>query len=679
MPNQLINETSPYLLQHAENPVNWYPWGSKALNKAQEENKPIFLSIGYAACHWCHVMEHESFENPEIARLLNEYFVSIKVDREERPDLDGIYMNAVVTMTGQGGWPMSVFLTPQCEPFYGGTYFPPVRRHGMPAFSEVLHAIIKSWGSESAEMIRVGQDLAKHIRESSAWGARTSSTLRPAILQQATQALLNTYDWTYGGWGRAPRFPQPMSLEFLLTQSTRGNAQALQAAVHALDQMSRGGMYDVVGGGFHRYSTDDSWLTPHFEKMLYDNGQLAQVYLHAYLLTGKTSFRQVCTETLDFIAREMTHAEGGFFSSLDADSEGQEGIFYVWSAEEIERSLADEEDRQLFYRVYPVTRMGIFEGKNILQRTIPIEELAVQLDLDPGQLANRLSSIRDQMYAARSRRVRPLTDDKVLVSWNAMTLSAFAQAARYLKNAEYLQIARKNAAFLLRDMYQQGRLLRAWRDGQARHNGFLEDYACLIIALLDLYQSDPDLTWYASAVMLAEDMLENFSDPQNGFFDTRQDHGQSIAQPKEIQDNATPSGNALAAAALLRLASYSERADWRTAVEGTLGAIQDLLVRHPTAFAYWLQAVDLAVGPMQQIAMIGPQDAPETIAMLNHIWRTYRPRAVFAAAETQIDTGAPGLLYNRGMIMGKPTTYICEEFTCNLPITNAAELKQQIE
>lgn len=679
MPNQLIHETSPYLLQHAENPVNWFPWGEEALKKAREENKPIFLSIGYSACHWCHVMAHESFEDPQIARLLNDHFVSIKVDREERPDLDSIYMNAVVAMTGQGGWPMSVFLTPQTEPFYGGTYFPPTRRYGMPSFGEVLRAIVQSWENESSEILRVGRDLAKHLHETSAWTAQPSSGVRPEVIEQAAQALIDAYDWNVGGWGRAPLFPQPMALEFLLLAASRGQEKALETAGHALERMSRGGMYDVVGGGFHRYSTDSAWLVPHFEKMLYDNAQLAQVYLHAYLVTGKAHFRRVCTETLDFLLREMTHPEGGFFSSLDADSEGEEGKFYTWTKAEVDQALAAGQDRELFSRVYPLSPTGNFEGKHILQRTEAFDRVAAQVGLTEDELSRQLDGIHHKLYQARSARVRPLTDDKVLVSWNALALRAFAEAARYLNREDYLEAARNNARFLLSACYRGTRLLRAWRDGSARHNAYLEDYAGLILGLLELYQSDPDITWYEAAVRLAEDMLANFRDPQGGFFDTREDHGELITRPKDIQDNATPAGNALAAGALLRLSAFSERPDLNSIAEDMLGSVQNLLVQHPTAFAYWLQDLDFAVGPVRQIAVVGPRTDSQTVGMIEHVWHAFRPRTVLAAAEPAALTNAPGLLRDRNMIQGKTTVYICEGFTCNFPINTLQGLKEQLD
>ena len=686
MPNRLIKETSPYLLQHASNPVDWFAWGTEALQKAREENKPIFLSIGYAACHWCHVMAHESFEDPETAGLLNEYFVSIKVDREERPDLDSIYMNAVVALTGQGGWPMSIFLTPQGEPFYGGTYFPPTRRYGMPSFREVLRAIARSWTDEKAEIQRVSEQLTEHLRASSDWNPGTTETsannaLTAQTLRQAAQALLKSYDWEMGGWGSAPRFPQPMALEFLLMQATRGHENALEAASHALEKMSQGGMYDLVGGGFHRYSTDNQWLVPHFEKMLYDNGQLAIAYLHAYLLTRNPAFRKVCMETLDFIQREMTGPGGGFYSSLDADSEGEEGKFYIWTKEEIDQALLDDEDRRLVSQVYPVKSGGNFEGKTILQRTGTLEVTAAHLNLPVADLLTRLERIHRSLLDARSKRTRPQTDDKVLVSWNALALRAFAEAARFLKHPGYLATAQKNASFLLEELYLQGHLRRSWRAGQASQPAFLEDHAGLILALLSLYQSDPNPRWYHAAVRLAEDMNSHFHDPRGGFFDTRPEHGHLITRPKDIQDNATPSGNALAASALLHLSAFSGAADWQAQAENALLAMQEQMVRYPTAFGFWLQGLDFAIGPVNQVAVIGSQQNPLTGQMLAYLWQDYRPRMVVAAAEDEANLvqDAPNLLRGRRPIDGKPTAYVCQGFTCKLPVTSLEDLQKQLD
>jgi uncharacterized protein len=677
MPNRLKDETSPYLLQHAENPVDWYPWGPEALDRAKAEDKPIFLSVGYAACHWCHVMAHESFENPKIASLLNKSFVSIKVDREERPDIDSIYMNAVVAMTGQGGWPMSVFLTPDGEPFYGGTYFPPTRRYGLPSFEDVLQAVIRAWETDRAEIVESSQKLADHLKEASRWDAAGSGTLQKDMIQRATQTLIDTYDWKQGGWGSAPRFPQPMALEFLMLQATRGNEKALEAVVNNLAIISRGGLYDVVGGGFHRYSTDDAWLVPHFEKMLYDNAQLALAYLHAYLLTGRADFHRICTETLDFILREMAHPDGGCYSSLDADSEGVEGKYYVWMPGEIEAALPDAADRDLLAQVYPLTDAGNFEGKTILQRTEPLAEIAGKIGMREENLSTRLDAIHKQLYAFREQRVRPGTDDKVLVMWNSLVLRALAEAARYLHRADYLEAARKNAHFLLSGMVVDGQLMRAWRDGKARSPAYLEDHAGLILGLLALYQTDPDPRWYTAAERLVVEMQSHFRDPQGGFYDTRADQPALITRPKDIQDNATPSGNALAANALLRMAAYSEQPEWQAQAEAMLATVQELMVRHPTSFAMWLQALDFASGPVQQVAVIGAPRSPETQALLDVLWKEYRSRLVAAAGPGGTDT--PELLQERGMLQGKPTAYVCQNFTCNMPVNTPEGLRQQLK
>ena len=676
MPNQLAHETSPYLLQHANNPVDWMPWGKEAFDKAQKEDKPVFLSIGYAACHWCHVMAHESFEDPAVADILNQHFVSIKVDREERPDVDSVYMNAVVTMTGQGGWPMSVFLTPQGEPFYGGTYFPPQPRHGLPAFSEVLLAASRAWIENQGEIRKTGSQLAAHLAAFSNWGTDSSESLRTNVLEQSTQSLLNAYDWQFGGWGRAPRFPQPMSLEFLLLQSTRGNKKALDAAVHNLTLMDRGGMYDVVGGGFARYSTDDRWLVPHFEKMLYDNAQLALVYLHAGLLNGSQALLATCTQTLDFIMRELTHPSGGFFSSLDADSEGEEGKFYAWSLAELQSILADEFD--WFRQVYDLPKAEDFDGDILLRRRASLPDLAFALDISEQAISSRLDPLHHRLLEARATRVRPATDDKILIAWNGLALRAFAEAARYLNRADYLAAAQKNADFLLNEMYHDGRLFRAWRDGKARHPGFLEDYAALIIGLLALYQSDSNLRWYLSATELAKVMLAFFKDEQGGFYDTPSDLDDLFTRPKDYQDNATPSGNALAAYVLLQLAEFGAEDDYRSIAMEVLATLQDGFVKQPTAFGMWLQVVDFAVGPVDQVAVVEPDNLSGENPLLNKIWSRFRPRLVAARSAYPPPDGAPALFADRSPLQGKPTAFACHGFVCKLPVTDPKELEDQL-
>ena len=684
MPNRLSNENSPYLLQHANNPVNWYPWGKAALEKARREDKPIFLSVGYAACHWCHVMEHESFEDVETAEIMNQHFVNIKVDREERPDIDTIYMQAVVAMTGQGGWPMSVFLTPEGEPFYGGTYFPPEPRYRMPAFRQILLSIAQIWRDERDKVLQSSQTLTRQLQQTFNTPDTAENEIGPQTLEQATAHLMQAYDQKYGGWGQAPKFPQPMAIEFLLRQATRGNQAArgnqtaLEIATHALRAMAQGGIYDVVGGGFARYSVDAHWLVPHFEKMLYDNAQLALAYLHAYLLTGEALFRRICEETLDFTLREMTHPQGGFYSSLDADSEGEEGKFYIWTLEEIQEVIPDPGEASFFLAAYGVTQSGNFEGKNILQRVLDDEQLAEEFDLQRDDVPNKLAQLHDLLLKKRAGRIRPGTDDKVLTFWNAMMLTAFAEAGRYLHRDDYTQVAERNAEFLLENLYREDRLLRSWRNGQAQYNAYLEDYASLILALLALYQTDSNLRWYAAAKKLGAEMLAHFSDPAGGFFDTRDDHEALLLRPKDLQDNATPSGNALAATALLQLAAYELNTQWHDHAEKMLSTLALQMVRYPTGFAQWLCAADRAIGPSREVAMIGERNHPETQQLLDALWQSYRPRTLSAHTPYPAPEAAPEILKKRPLQNKRPTAYVCQGFTCQNPVNTPAEMLAQL-
>jgi hypothetical protein len=678
MPNHLLQENSPYLLQHANNPVEWYPWGKEALARARTENKPIFLSIGYAACHWCHVMEHESFENPDTAELMNKSFVNIKVDREERPDLDSIYMQAVVAMTGQGGWPMSVFLTPDLKPFYAGTYFPPVRRYNMPSFREVLLSVTRVWESDQTQVQQSGTKITEHLLSTNNLVFQ-GGELNPKQLDQAAFSLAQAYDWKYGGWGNAPKFPQPMAIEFLLRKATRGDKFALEIAVHALRAIAKGGMYDVIGGGFARYSTDNEWKVPHFEKMLYDNAQLALVNLHAYLITRDSHFRRICEETLDFVIREMTHQDGGFYSSLDADSEGEEGKFYVWTKEQIQQALVATEDITFFNAAYGVTEKGNFEGQTVLQRAIDNAQLSERFEIPPDAVVSRLSGLHARLLKAREQRVRPGTDDKVLVAWNALTLATFAEAARYLNRSDYLTVATRNAQFLWSQLRSGNRLLRSWRNGQARHNAYLEDYAALALGFISLYQTDPQRCWIDSAKELVVELISRFQDPAGGFFDTSNDHENLLYRPKEIQDNATPSGNALATYALLQLAAYTGHGEYRDIAETNLASIQDLAARYPTAFAQWLIALDFASGPVFELVVIGDHTNAQTQSLVNVVWENFRPRMVYAGMYSALEENYLPLFQDRKMLEGLPTAYICQQFTCKQPVQTAALLRKQLE
>lgn len=685
MANRLANENSPYLLQHADNPVDWFPWSSEALERAQREDKPIFLSIGYAACHWCHVMAHESFEDKTTADLMNRYFVNIKVDREERPDLDSIYMSAVVAMTGHGGWPMSVFLTPAGQPFFGGTYFPPARRYNLPSFQDVLQSVARLWRDDRERLLHSSNEITQHLLSAQLTDL-PFDLLDTATLNSSALGLAQTYDWKYGGWGGAPKFPQPMVIEFLLRRAGRGDKLALDIATHALDAMARGGMYDVIGGGFSRYSTDNRWLVPHFEKMLYDNAQLARVYLHAFMLRRKPAYQQVCVETLDFLATEMLDPAGGLYSSLDADSEGQEGKYYLWDFEEVRTALSELtwsekalDPAQFFIAAYAITPSGNFEGRTVLQRALTDEQLAEQFGLTAEQISPLLSEIHAALRRVRDQRVRPATDNKVLVAWNALALIAFSEAARYLNRNDYLEKARNNARFILKYLYQEGHLFRSWRNGQARHTAYLEDYASLIRGLISLYQSDPDPRWYRSAFQLTEEMVQHFLDPNGGFYDTRDDHDTLLLRPKNIQDNATPSGSSLAAQALLEMAHYTGKSEWREMAEEMLGKIQTVALRHPTAFANWLNGLDFAILPSREVAILGGLRDENTLALKDALWSSYRMDLLAAISDYPPPADTPELLQNRSLSNGRPTAYVCKDFVCSLPVNTPQELLLQLE
>ncbi|MFQ5407794.1 MAG: thioredoxin domain-containing protein [Anaerolineales bacterium] len=686
MPNQLANETSPYLLQHQDNPVDWRPWGAAALARARAEDRPIFLSIGYAACHWCHVMAHESFEDPATAALMNEHFVNIKVDREERPDLDSIYMNAVVALTGQGGWPMSVFLTPDGVPFYGGTYFPPAPRHGLPSFSDVLRSVSEAWRNRRDEIEDGGQNILQHIsRDEFAALNKGASQLSIATLDEATKAVWNGFDWRNAGWGGAPKFPQPMTLEFLLRQHHRtGDPLALEMVEKTLTAMAAGGMYDQLGGGFHRYSVDDHWLVPHFEKMLYDNAQLARVYLHAYQVTGKARYRTVVEEICDYVLREMTDPGGGFYSTQDADSEGVEGKFFVWTPDQVREALETAgaaEDADVFLQAYDVSSRGNFEGNNILNVRVPLAALAEHFGADPVDIAARLANARRILWRAREERVKPGLDDKILAGWNGLMLAALAEAARVLERADYRAAAERNGSFLLDTMRNEnGRLWRTVRGGgPPKLNGYLEDYANVIDGLIEVYQTTFRDRWIKAALELAQVMVAHFADEDGpGFFDTSDDHESLVTRPRSIQDNATPSGSAMAAGVLFKLAAYTGDGTFYDRAAAACAPMQAAMQQHPTAFAQWLQALSFALDGPVEIAIVGPLNDDETRELLAEVQLPYRPHQVTALL-------APGatpvveLLADRAAVDGKATAYVCRNFTCRLPVTEPEDLRAQLE
>jgi uncharacterized protein YyaL (SSP411 family) len=675
MANRLQSESSPYLLQHADNPVDWRPWGPEALQAAKDEDKPIFLSIGYAACHWCHVMAHESFEDEATATIMNEHFINIKVDREERPDVDSLYMDAVVSMTGQGGWPMSVFLAPDGKPFYGGTYFPPEARHSMPSFREVLLSIANTWKEDRERVESAGSQLAERIAQTPSLQPSTEH-LDPSALVRATEGLFKSYDWKHGGWGGAPKFPQPMAIEFLFRRFERENEKlALEMGLHALTHMANGGIYDHLAGGFARYSVDDRWLVPHFEKMLYDNAQLILIYLHGWQLSGDEHYLQVVHETIDFLEREMRDPAGGFYSSLDADSEGEEGKFYVWKPNEIHELLgADSAD--LMRVAYGVTDEGNFEGSSILHQAVSLSDLAKETGRTESDLKKQLEASRIKLLEARGRRIRPGTDDKVLTAWNGLTLVSLAEVAHATQNDKALGLAQDLAGFLLDNMIVKDRLKRSWRQGQARYDAYLEDHAALGEGLLALYQVDFNPRWFNSALTMGETILDHFSDPLGGFFDTRDDHELLIARPKSVQDSPIPSGNSLACTLLLKLGALTGDRHFYEPANSALRAFQDTAARHPAAFAGWLNALDYELGPHLELALIGDPQSESFQELSGVTAGGYFPRLVRAGGLST--DGGPMLLADRPLLDGTATAYLCEGFTCKLPTTSAEELGNQI-
>jgi uncharacterized protein YyaL (SSP411 family) len=682
--NRLASETSPYLRQHAHNPVDWYPWRAEALCRARELDRPIFLSIGYSACHWCHVMERESFEDADVARVLNEHFVSIKVDREERPDLDQIYMTAVQLMTRHGGWPMSVFLTPDLEPFYGGTYFPPSDGHGLPSFRRLLEAIIDAWQNRRADLVAQARDLTGHIQRSMQVEAQDGA-LADGLLRSAGKHLQHVFDPTYGGFGRAPKFPHPMDLRLLLRLWRRfGDDDALRMTTVTLDHMARGGMYDQLGGGFHRYSTDARWLVPHFEKMLYDNALLAVAYLEAFQATGNSFYRQVVEETLAYVAREMTSPDGAFYSTQDADSEGVEGKFFVWSRDEVERLLG-RDDADLFCTVYDVTAEGNWEGHNILNRNRTDEQEAALLKVPVTDLQRRLRASRERLFQSRQQRITPGLDDKILTSWTALMINAFAGAGAVLENRDYVRRATAAADYLLNRMRRpDGRLFRTTRGAdEPRLDGYLEDYAYLIDALVTLYEATFEPRWIAAAQDLTRVLFEQFWDQRDGgFFYTGKDHEQLISRGKDPHDNATPSGNAVAATALLRLGALTGENLVLERAEKTLRLFRGVMTDMPGAASQMLIALDFYLGPALEIVVVGDLAHAEVQQALRLIRGEFRPHQVIAwrstdvAAMQEAETIVPVLAGRTPQ--GAVTTYLCRNFACAAPVVGVDRLRERL-
>jgi uncharacterized protein YyaL (SSP411 family) len=667
-PNHLAGQTSPYLLQHQFNPVDWYPWGPEALLKAKTENKPIFLSIGYAACHWCHVMERESFENESIATLLNASFVAIKVDREERPDLDEVYMSAVQSMTGQGGWPLNVFLTPDGKPFYGGTYFPPDDRFGRPGFPALLAAIKEAWTARHDEIVNSAADIASRLTAAAAVSPAPAGAapVGPKETSRAAADLLSRFDAVWGGFGPAPKFPPHAALALLLREHARSGAPAsLKMVETTLDRMALGGMYDQLGGGFSRYSTDERWLVPHFEKMLYDQALLVPVYVDAWRVTGKPLYRRVVLETLDFLRREMTSPDGGLYASLDADSEGHEGTFYVWAADEV-KTVLGAEDAATFCETYGIGTPGNFEGKSIpnLLGGSP----------DDARIA-RLAPMKAKLLAARGKRVRPATDDKVLTAWNGLMISAFARAYDAFGREEDLRSARAAADFVLAHLAKGDRLLVSWRDGKAHLNAYLDDYAFLARGLVDLYESGFDRRDLDRAAALAREVLARFSDGHGGFHFTSDDHETILARTRSTYDDAIPAGSAVAAETLLRLAVHLDDAGFRKAGLAALSALRPLVDRAPAAFATLLNASAYADREdVVEVAIAGPAEAPGTRALLAAARARYIPARALAWIDPAAGPGELPLLAGKTLQAGKPAAYVCRNYACDKPVTDAGDL-----
>jgi uncharacterized protein len=673
--NRLADETSPYLRQHADNPVDWYPWGDAAFEKARAEDKPVMLSVGYSSCHWCHVMAHESFEDPAVADVMNRLFVNVKVDREERPDVDGIYMQSVQAMTGRGGWPMTVFLTPGGQPFFGGTYFPKEERQGMPGFVRVLEAVDEAWRSRRADLLEQAGKLTSVLERTADLGAREAAG-EPSteILGRAYESVRAQYDPQFGGFGGAPKFPQAMTLDFLLRTYVRNEApETLDMVRVTLDAMAAGGMYDQVGGGFHRYSTDAYWLVPHFEKMLYDQSLLTSAYLHSYLVTGAPRDRRVVEETVGYVLRDLRHAQGGFFSAEDADSDGVEGKFYLWSREEIERIAAD--DAAEVIRYFGVTDAGNFEDPHTGYRGNILH--IVDRGEEPPEAVRRALP---KLFAARELRARPGLDDKVLVAWNALFLRVLAEAAAALERDDWMEAARVNARFLLTDLRRDdGRLLRSWQDGRVRHLAYSDDYAALLEALVTLAEVD-DVAWLADARWVADELLRLFHDPERGgFFTTGTDAESLIVRPKEFQDNATPAENSLAASGLLRLAALTGDARYEAPAAQILRLLAPVLSEHASAFAYLLGSLERLVTPPLEVAIVLPDADADGTPLRREVTARLLPASVAVAAPPGTGADLTPLLAERALVNGKPTAYVCEHFACRQPVTSPEELRAQLD
>ncbi|MHB8381919.1 MAG: thioredoxin domain-containing protein [Candidatus Binataceae bacterium] len=679
--NRLINEQSPYLRQHAHNPVDWYPWGVEALARAKAENKPILLSIGYSACHWCHVMERESFENDAIAALMNENFVSIKVDREERPDLDQIYMDAVQMITGRGGWPLTMFLTPEAQPFFGGTYWPPEDRQGMPGFPKVLAAVANAYRNGAHEISHNVEKLGAALGALSEYEPKPGE-LRPDQAVVAARALAGAYDSVNGGIGGAPKFPNTFVFSlFLRVFEAEGDEAMGDMVRHTLKKMARGGIYDQIGGGFHRYSVDERWLVPHFEKMLYDNAQLAVLYADAGRALNEPEFLDLSRDILNYLLREMTSPDGGFYSSQDADSEGVEGKFFVWEPEQVEEILG-EELAGIAERYFDISVEGNFEGENILHRTLEIGDAARMFDEPEAEIEAALRTIREKLFAAREQRVHPGRDEKILTAWNAMTISAFAVGYRALHEARFLEAARRAAEFIMTKMWDGRALKRSYKDGGARFNAYLEDYALLAGAMIDLYEASLDARYLEHARTLAAVILERFIDRTNGgFYFTSDDHEALITRSKAAFDGSTPSGNSAAVTALLRLFEYTGDDWYRNEAERALRLFREFIEKQPFGFSHMLEAVDLYHRGATEVVLVGERDSPEFREWVERLGLLYIPNlAIFAADPSgeAVSGFIPEQARGKRQVNGKLTAYVCRDRTCTAPITEFKALESEL-
>ncbi len=678
--NRLINETSPYLLHHAHNPVDWYSWCEEAFQKAKDENKPIHLSVGYRACHWCNVLSAESFQDEVTAQIMNEHFVNIKVDREERPDVDQIYMNFVQMTTGHGGWPMTVFLTPTGAPFYGGTYYPPVERYNMPSFKRVLLSVAEAYKNQPEEIYESAVSMLGELRRIGLT-AESSEVISLQTLYDAYRNTIRNYDAVNGGFGGAPKFPAPMNLEFLLRLYKQlGDTTILDKVEHTCRKMATGGIYDQLGGGFHRYSTDARWLVPHFEKMLYDNALLSKLFVQVYQLTGDKFYRKIAEETYDYVLREMTSPEGGFYSTQDADSEGEEGKFFVWSSEEV-KAILGEEDSAIFCSYFDVSNGGNFEGKNILNVPASLSAVAKRNDISATKLFEVIENGKKKLFNEREKRIKPFRDEKILTSWNGLMLESFALAAIILNRKDYLDVAERNAQFLLDNLKKDGKLLRSYKDGTAKLNGYLEDYAFLSNGLLTLYETMGNLHWFDEARSITDKMIEEFWDNENGgFYFTGNSHETLIVRSKDYFDNATPSGNSVAAEALLKMDFLNGDDSYGRKAVTIFRLLTDSIHRFGSAFGRVLCAMDFHLSTPKEIVIIGENNSADTKELLKTVWSNYLPNKIVILSDgkdNSVSSKIP-LLHNRSKIDGKATAYVCENYTCKQPATTTEELRKQL-